>query len=234
MQKEPRQFLGRVRPSMKTEDKGSFDQLQGLRQRKKFNKVRLQKRRYFRASVFKRNLCFSRVRASLSPHRLSSCSILTATQNWRFKMFWDILHHIEWSTKPICFATTISDQSQFNFRSGIKQSSQGAAMFAGRWEQWLQLWCAGLGSQGCRGHRDGQRVASEGHWSWAGHTESKRIPQVYLRNQQLYTSWICTPECCVRLIYFCLVRAMIDTNLTSDRIQIKSLVPTAAGVLTIL
>lgn len=58
MQKEPRQFLGRVRASVKIEDKGSFDQLQGLRQRKQFNKVRFQKCRYFRASVFKRNICF--------------------------------------------------------------------------------------------------------------------------------------------------------------------------------
>lgn len=41
MQKEPRRFLGRVRACMKTEDKGSFDQLQGLRQRKQFNKAGL-------------------------------------------------------------------------------------------------------------------------------------------------------------------------------------------------
>lgn len=127
--------------------------------------------------------------------------------------------------KLTCFATI--DQSKFNSETTVRQSSQRAATFAMSQEPclWLQLWCA---RHQCRAVLSGMTRGAKG-WpqrgtaAWLGRQTDRK--GVYMRNQQLYGSWFCTPGCCDRLIYFCLVRAMIDTNLTSDRNQIKSLLP---------
>lgn len=120
--------------------------------------------------------------------------------------------------KLTCFAAAITDQSKFNLKSTIKQSSQRAAMLPGSSEQYL--WWSSVQSCAQEGTQGWPKGGFRGHSSLAGHTE------------RMFTSGICsfcTPRCCARLIYFCLLRAVIDTNLTSDRNQIKSLVPCSWG-----